>query len=337
MNILVTGGAGYIGSHTIIELYNAGHNVVCIDNFINSSLKVKKRIESIIGKSIDFYNIDIRNSVELEKIVKLYNFDCCIHFASLKSINESICKPLEYYDNNLSGTISLLNCLKKYQCKNIIFSSSATVYGKAKCMPITEDTPKEESTNPYGETKNIIERILMDLYKSDKEWNIVLLRYFNPIGAHKSGLIGECPKGIPNNLMPYITQVASKKRKELLIYGNTYDTVDGTGVRDYIHVVDLAIGHVKALKVIEEKRGLKIYNLGTGRGYSVLEIVKAFEMVNNIKIPYKIVNKREGDVAECYSDSSKANKELGWNAKYNIYDMCRDAWNWQKNNPDGYR
>lgn len=336
MNILVTGGAGYIGSHTIVELYKAGHRVVCIDNFINSHPKVIDRLNIIIGQKIEFYDIDLRDKFSLEKIMGTHNFDACIHFASLKSINESIMNPLAYYDNNLIGTITLLNCLKKYNCKNIIFSSSATVYGNARKMPIKEVDSKEESTNPYGETKNMIERILSDLYKSDNSWNIVLLRYFNPIGAHQSGLIGEDPKGVPNNLMPYITQVALGKREHLLVYGNTYDTIDGTGVRDYIHVIDLAIGHVKALKIVNKKKGLAIYNLGTGKGYSVLEVIKAFEVANNIKIPYKIVNKRAGDIAICYADPSKANKELGWKAMYNIYNMCRDAWIWQKNNPNGY-
>lgn len=336
MNILVTGGAGYIGSHTIIELNKVGHTVVCVDNFVNSSPKVKDRIELILNKKILFFNIDLRDTQKLQTVFTNHQFDCCIHFASLKSINESISNPLEYYDNNLEGTISLLNCLQKYNCKNIIFSSSASVYGKAKQMPITEKQPKEEATNPYGETKNIIERILMDIYKADKQWNIILLRYFNPIGAHSSGLIGENPNGIPNNLMPYITQVAIHKRKELLIYGNSYNTIDGTGVRDYIHVVDLALGHVKALEAIQTNCGLKIYNLGTGKGYSVLEVIKAFEKVNNIHIPYRIVAKRSGDVAKCYSDPSKANKELGWKVKYDLYDMCRDAWKWQKNNPNGY-
>lgn len=336
MNILVTGGAGYIGSHTVIELAEAGHDVVIVDNLVNSSKKSLDRVEKIINKKIGFYEVDLRDREKLEKVFSDNKFDCCIHFAGLKAVGESVSKPWEYYDNNINGTLVLLDLLRKNYCKNIIFSSSATVYGTPAMMPITEECPKGQCTNPYGQTKSMLEQIMMDMQKADSEWNMVILRYFNPIGAHKSGLIGEAPNGIPNNLMPYITQVAVGKLKELGVFGNDYDTHDGTGVRDYIHVVDLANGHVKALKAIENKCGLAIYNLGTGQGYSVLDIVKAFEEANNIKIPYVIKPRRPGDIATCYSDPSKAERELGWKAKYGITDMCRDSWRWQKQNPNGY-
>lgn len=336
MNILVTGGAGYIGSHTVIELAEAGHDVVIVDNLVNSSKKSLDRVEKIINKKIGFYEVDLRDREKLEKVFSDNKFDCCIHFAGLKAVGESVSKPWEYYDNNINGTLVLLDLLRKNCCKNIIFSSSATVYGTPAMMPITEECPKGQCTNPYGQTKSMLEQIMMDMQKADSEWNMVILRYFNPIGAHKSGLIGEAPNGIPNNLMPYITQVAVGKLKELGVFGNDYDTHDGTGVRDYIHVVDLANGHVKALKAIENKCGLAIYNLGTGQGYSVLDIVKAFEEANNIKIPYVIKPRRPGDIATCYSDPSKAERELGWKAKYGITDMCRDSWRWQKQNPNGY-
>lgn len=330
MKILITGGAGFIGSHTIVELLNENHEVTTIDNLCNSCESVIKNIEKIANKKVPFFNIDIRNNRALENLCSKYNFDCCIHFAGLKAVGESCQKPLEYYDNNINGTLVLLEVLNKYNCHNLIFSSSATVYGNPKTNPIDETFPKGICTNPYGWTKSMIEQILIDLQKSTPDWNIALLRYFNPIGAHKSGLIGESPNGTPNNLMPYITQVAVGQRKELNIFGNDYDTPDGTGIRDYIHVVDLAKGHVKALKVIEEKQGLKIYNLGTGQGYSVLQVLKTFEKVNNVKIPYKIKPRRQGDIPACYANPQKAFYELGWKAEYSLEDMCRDSYNWEK-------
>ncbi len=336
MKILVTGGAGYIGSHTVIELLNAGHEVVIIDNLVNSSRIAVNRVEEITGAKIPFYEVDIRDREKLESVFADHKFDCCIHFAGLKAVGESVAFPWEYYDNNINGTLVLLDVLRKNGCKNIIFSSSATVYGTPAVIPITEDCPKGQCTNPYGQTKSMLEQIMMDMQKADPEWNIVLLRYFNPIGAHPSGRIGESPNGIPNNLMPYITQVAVGKLKELGVFGNDYDTPDGTGVRDYIHVVDLANGHVKALQAIENKCGLAIYNLGTGQGYSVLDLVKAFEEANGIKVPYVIKPRRPGDIATCYSDPSKAERELGWKAQYGVVDMCRDSWRWQKNNPNGF-
>lgn len=336
MKILVTGGAGYIGSHTVVELQNAGYEVVVVDNLSNSSEISLRRVSKITGKQVPFYKVDIRDRDSLNKVMEEHRFDCCIHFAGLKAVGESVEKPFEYYDNNINGTLVLLDVLRNHNCKNIIFSSSATVYGNPKVIPITEDCPKGQCTNPYGHTKSMIEQILMDMQKADQEWNIVLLRYFNPIGAHLSGLIGENPNGIPNNLMPYITQVAIGKREELNVFGNDYDTKDGTGVRDYIHVVDLALGHVKALGAIEKKCGLEIYNLGTGKGYSVLDVVNNFEQANNLKIPYLIKPRRAGDIAVCYSDPSKAERELNWRAQYGIYEMCRDSWNWQKNNPNGF-
>lgn len=336
MHILVTGGAGYIGSHTVIELLNAGHRVAVVDNLVNSSRLAMQRVEKITGRQIPFYETDIRDREGLRKIFAEHSFDCCIHFAGLKAVGESVQKPLEYYDNNISGTLVLLEEMRNAGCKNIIFSSSATVYGNPAVMPITESCPKGHCTNPYGNTKSMLEEILRDLHVADNEWNVVLLRYFNPIGAHNSGLIGENPNGVPNNLMPYITQVAAGKLKELHVFGNDYPTPDGTGVRDYIHVVDLAKGHVKALKAIDDKCGIEVYNLGTGIGYSVLDLVKAFEKANGIKIPYVIDQRRAGDVAACYSDPSKAWEKLGWKAELGIEDMCRDSWNWQKNNPNGF-
>jgi len=336
MKILVTGGAGYIGSHTVVELQNAEYEVVVVDNLSNSSEISLRRVSKITGKEVPFYKVDIRDRDSLNKVMEEHRFDCCIHFAGLKAVGESVEKPFEYYDNNIKGTLVLLDVLRNHNCKNIIFSSSATVYGNPKVVPITEDCPKGQCTNPYGQTKSMIEQMLMDMQKADQEWNIVILRYFNPIGAHLSGLIGENPNGIPNNLMPYITQVAIGKREELSVFGNDYDTKDGTGVRDYIHVVDLALGHVKALDAIEKKCGLEIYNLGTGKGYSVLDVVNNFEQANNLKIPYSIKSRRAGDIAVCYSDPSKAERELNWKAQYGIYEMCRDSWNWQKNNPNGF-
>ena len=334
--ILVTGGAGYIGSHTLIELHNAGYDFVVVDNLINSQRESLNRVSRIIGKEIPFYKVDIRDAMSLEKIISSHKFYACIHFAGLKAVGESVEKPLEYYDNNMTGTFVLLTQLRKYGCKNLIFSSSATVYGNPQFVPITEECPKGQCTNPYGQTKSMLEEVLKDVQKADSEWNIVLLRYFNPIGAHASGTIGENPNGVPNNLMPYITQVAVGKRPYLGVFGDNYETPDGTGVRDYIHVVDLAKGHVCALKAIDRKCGLAIYNLGTGQGYSVLDVVKAFERVNEVKIPYQIMPRRAGDIATCYSNQNKAKEDLGWEAQYGIDEMCRDSWNWQKNNPNGY-
>lgn len=336
MSILVTGGAGYIGTHTVVELQQAGYDVVVLDNLSNSSEASLERVKAITGKPVTFYRADIMDREALEQIFAKESIDSCIHFAGLKAVGESVQKPWEYYENNIAGTLTLVDVMRKHQVKNLIFSSSATVYGDPAMIPITEECPKGQCTNPYGWTKSMLEQILMDMQKADPEWNIILLRYFNPIGAHKSGTMGENPNGIPNNLMPYITQVAVGKLKELGVFGDDYDTPDGTGVRDYIHVVDLAVGHVKALKKIEEKAGLCIYNLGTGKGYSVLDIVKSFEEAAGVKIPYVIKPRREGDIATCYADPAKAKKELGWEAQYGIKEMCEDSWRWQKNNPNGY-
>ena len=336
MSILVTGGVGYIGSHTVIELQNAGYEVVVCDNLSNSSIKALERVEQITGKKVKFYLADILHEDELNELIDKEKLDGVIHFAGLKAVGESVAKPWEYYNNNITGTLVLIDVMKKHGCKNIIFSSSATVYGNPAFVPITEECPKGTCTNPYGWTKSMLEQILTDIQKADSEWNVVLLRYFNPIGAHKSGLIGENPNGIPNNLMPYITQVAVGKLPELGVFGNDYDTHDGTGVRDYIHVVDLAKGHVCALRKIEEKAGLKIYNLGTGKGYSVLDIVKNFEEATGIKIPYSIKARRPGDIATCYSSAELAKKELGWVAENGIKEMCADSWRWQSMNPNGF-
>lgn len=336
MKILLTGGAGYIGSHTAIELDKAGHEIVVVDNLVNSKEEALRRVEKIIGKAVPFYKADVRDRETMDKIFKENKIDAVIHFAGLKAVGESVAKPLEYYENNMNATFVLLDVMRKNGCKNIIFSSSATVYGDPAIIPITEECPKGKCTNPYGQTKSMLEEVMIDLQKADPEWNVVLLRYFNPIGAHKSGLIGENPNGIPNNLMPYITQTAIGLRKELGVFGNDYDTPDGTGVRDYIHVCDLAAGHVAALKAIEKKAGLSIYNLGTGHGYSVLDVVKAFEKANGLKVPYSIKPRRPGDIATCYCNPAKAKAELGWEAQYGIEDMCRDSWNFQKNNPNGY-
>jgi len=336
MQILLTGGAGYIGSHTIIELDKAGHSVVVVDNLSNSSPVSLERVGEIIGKEVPFIKADVRDALAMDTVFKQYRIDAVIHFAGLKAVGESVQKPLEYYENNMNATFVLVNAMRNNGCKNIIFSSSATVYGNPAIIPITEECPKGACTNPYGKTKSMLEEVLSDVQKADPEWNVVLLRYFNPIGAHQSGRIGENPNGIPNNLMPYITQVAVGRRQELGVFGNDYDTPDGTGVRDYIHVCDLAAGHVCALHAIERKCGLAIYNLGTGHGYSVLDVVNAFEKVNGVKVPYSIKPRREGDIATCYCNPSKAFKELGWKAQYGIEEMCRDSWNWQKNNPNGY-
>lgn len=337
MNILVTGGAGYIGTHTLIELYAAGHTATVVDNLSNSSPEALKRVAEIIGvPEIPYYNVDIRDREGLECVLSKHRFDACIHFAGLKAVGESVEKPWEYYDNNIGGTLVMLDVMRKHGCKNIIFSSSATVYGSPAEIPITEQCPKGVCTNPYGWTKSMLEQVLTDIQKADGEWNVVLLRYFNPVGAHPCGRIGENPQGTPNNLMPYITQVAVGKLKELGVFGNDYPTPDGTGVRDYIHVCDLAKAHVCALQALVNKCGIGIYNIGTGHGYSVLEMVKAFERVNGISIPYSIKPRRAGDIATCYCDPTKAKVELGWEAKYGLDEMVRDSWNWQRQNPNGF-
>ncbi|WP_027436983.1 UDP-glucose 4-epimerase GalE [Lachnospira multipara] len=336
MSILVTGGAGFIGSHTVVELLNAGLDVVVVDNLVNASKESLKRVEELTGKKVKFYENDILDRDALNRIFDNESIDSVIHFAGLKAVGESVAKPLEYYHNNISGSLVLFDVMRNHGVKNIIFSSSATVYGDPAFVPITEECPKGKPTNPYGMTKWMLEEILMDIQKADPEWNVILLRYFNPIGAHESGRIGENPNGIPNNLMPYITQVAVGKLKELGVFGNDYDTHDGTGVRDYIHVVDLALGHVAAIKKLKENPGVKIYNLGTGNGYSVLDIVKNFEEATGVKIPYVIKERRAGDIATCYCDASLAKKELGWEAKRDLKQMCADSWRWQSNNPNGY-
>ena len=337
MKILVTGGAGYIGSHTCIELLNEGHEVVVMDNLYNASEKALERVEKITGKKVIFYKEDMLNKEGMNKIFDEQKIDAVIHFAGLKAVGESVSKPLEYYHNNMTGTFNLCDVMRNHGVKNLIFSSSATVYGDPAFVPITEECPKGEVTNPYGRTKSMLEQVLTELHTADPEWNILLLRYFNPIGAHESGLIGEDPKGIPNNLVPYIAQVAVGKLQCLGVFGNDYPTHDGTGVRDYIHVVDLAVGHVKALKKIEEKAGVCIYNLGTGKGYSVLDVVKAYEKACGREIKYEIKPRRPGDIATCYADASKAREELGWEAERGIEEMCADSWRWQSANPDGYR
>ena len=337
MTILVTGGAGYIGSHTCVELQNAGYDVVVLDNLSNASEKSLQRVEALTGKPVTFYKGDILDRDILNKIFAEHKIDCCIHFAGLKAVGESVAKPWEYYNNNIAGTLTLVDVMRQNGCKNIIFSSSATVYGDPAEIPITENCPKGQCTNPYGWTKSMLEQILTDIQKADPEWNVILLRYFNPIGAHKSGTMGENPNGIPNNLMPYITQVAAGRLKCLGVFGNDYPTHDGTGVRDYIHVVDLAKGHVKAIEYSAEHKGTEIFNLGTGVGYSVLDIVKAFEKANSIEIPYVIKPRRAGDIAECFADATKAKKILGWIAEKNLEDMCRDSWNWQSHNVNGYK
>ena len=336
-NILITGGAGYIGSHVAVELLDKNYKVIVYDNLTNSSKISVKRVEEITGKNITFYEADILDEKRLSEVFEKEKIDVVIHCAALKSVGESVKKPLEYYHNNITGTLSLLKIMRKYSCKNIIFSSSATVYGDPESVPITEDFPKGICTNPYGWTKSMMEQIMTDLQKSDPEWKVVLLRYFNPIGAHKSGKIGEDPQGIPNNLLPYIAQVAVGKLDYLSVFGDDYDTVDGTGVRDYIHVVDLAKGHVLAVDKIDKLKGVSIFNLATGKGYSVLEVLKAFEKACGKKISYKIVQRREGDIAKCFADASKAYKVLGWKAKKDIDQMCEDSWRWQSQNPNGYK
>ena len=336
MKILVTGGAGYIGSHTCVELLNEGYEVVIVDNLYNASEKAVQRVQEITGKELTFYNSDIRDYNAMSSIFSKEKPDAVIPLAGLKAVGESVSKPLEYYENNIGGTLNLCKAMRENGCKNIIFSSSATVYGDPAFIPITEECPKGVCTNPYGWTKHMLEQILTDFHTADDEWNVILLRYFNPIGAHKSGLIGEDPKGIPNNLLPYVAQVAIGKLECVGVFGNDYDTPDGTGVRDYIHVVDLARGHVKAINKLMEHPGVKIYNLGTGKGYSVLDVIKAFGKACGKEIPYQIKARRPGDIATCYSDASLAKKELGWEAQYGIEEMCADSWRWQTMNPDGY-
>ena len=335
MTILCTGGAGYIGSHTCVELLNAGHEVVIVDNLYNSNVHVLERIEEITGKKVRFYEADVTDAAAVAPIFEENKIDAIIHFAAYKAVGESVAKPVEYYRNNLDCTLTMLEAMKKYDVRRFIFSSSATVYGIPDHMPLDETMPTS-ATNPYGWTKYMNERILTDAARANPEWSIVLLRYFNPIGAHETGRIGEMPNGIPNNLFPYILQVALGKLPYLHVYGDDYKTKDGTGVRDYIHVVDLAKGHVLAAEYAEKHTGTEIINLGTGHGYSVLEIIKTFEAVNGIKIPYRIEARRAGDIAECYADASKAKNLLGWTAAREIDDMCRDGWRWQKNNPNGY-
>ena len=338
MKILVTGGAGYIGSHTVVELLNAGHQVVVVDNLCNSSKKSLARVKKITGKEVAFYKVDIRDERKLNAVLdKEAPFDATIHFAALKAVGESTKIPLKYYNNNLGGTFTLLKCLGDHNCKNIVFSSSATVYGEPKSVPIREDFPTPGCTNAYGWTKLMMEQVFRDVQKADPAWNTVILRYFNPIGAHESGRIGEDPAGIPNNLLPYVAQVAVGRLKELSVFGNDYPTPDGTGIRDYIHVVDLAVGHLRAIEKLAEKPGFKVYNLGTGNGYSVLQIVKAFEAASGRKVPYVIKPRRPGDIAECWADPSLAAKELNWKAERGIEKMCEDLWRWQSMNPYGYK
>lgn len=335
-NVLITGGAGYIGSHIAVELLDKGYNVSLYDNLSNSSKLAVKRVAEITGKSSNFYEADILDKKSLKEVFVKDKIDVVIHCAALKAVGESVKKPLEYYHNNITGTLSLLEVMRDVNCKNIIFSSSATVYGDPERVPITEDFPKGECTNPYGWSKSMMEQIMTDLHTADPEWKVVLLRYFNPIGAHKSGKIGEDPKGIPNNLLPYISQVAIGKLDHLSVFGDDYDTHDGTGVRDYIHVVDLAKGHVLAVDKIDELNGVEIINLATGNGYSVLDVVKAFEKASGKDVPYQITPRREGDIAKCFADAKKAEKVLGWIAENGIEEMCEDSWRWQSQNPNGY-
>ena len=336
MAILVTGGAGYIGSHTVIELQNAGYDVVVMDNLSNSSEVALERVQEITGKPLTFYKADILDREATEEIFSKEKIEAVIHFAGLKAVGESVQKPWEYYNNNITGTLILLDVMRKHNVKNIIFSSSATVYGEPEKVPVTEETPKGSCTNPYGWTKSMLEQILADIQKADPSWNVILLRYFNPIGAHKSGKIGENPNGIPNNLMPYITQVAVGKLPKLGVFGNDYPTPDGTCIRDYIHVLDLATGHVKALERLKKNAGLDIYNLGTGIGYSVLDVIHNFEAATGITIPFEFKPRRAGDIPVNYSNADKAWKELGWKAQYGIKEMCEDSWRWQSSNPNGY-
>ena len=336
MKILVTGGAGYIGSHTCVELLNKGMEVVVVDNLVNANPKSLERVQQIAGKDLSFYQVDVRDRNELDKIFTKHDIDCVIHFAGLKAVGESVSMPLEYYDNNLNSTIVLCQTMKEHGVKDIVFSSSATVYSSDNEVPLAEDSRTGMCTNPYGWTKYMNEQILRDTAKAVDDWSVSLLRYFNPIGAHSSGLIGEDPRGIPNNLMPYISQVAVGRREKLSVYGNDYDTHDGTGVRDYIHVVDLARGHVAAIEYMVKNRGESVFNLGTGTGYSVLDMVKAFEKASGVTIPYQIVDRRPGDIGTVYASPDKSAQLLGWKAQYTLEDMCRDAWAWQSKNPMGY-
>ncbi|MCB8984014.1 MAG: UDP-glucose 4-epimerase GalE [Ardenticatenaceae bacterium] len=336
MRILVTGGAGFIGSHAVLELLQAGHEVVVVDNLANSKEESLRRVAEITGKTAVFYQVDLRDRVGLTAVFNQHPIEAVMHFAGLKAVGESVSMPLAYYDNNVGGTVTLCQVMAEHGVKNLVFSSSATVYGEPETVPVTEDTPLREATNPYGRSKAIIEKILQDLYVADSAWNIVLLRYFNPVGAHSSGRIGEDPNGIPNNLLPYITQVAVGKLPYLRVFGGDYDTPDGTGVRDYIHVVDLVLGHLRALEKLADNPGVVVYNLGTGTGYSVLDVVKAFAKVSGREIPYRIVDRRPGDVASSYADPSRAAQELGWRAQRDLETMCADAWRWQAQNPHGY-
>ena len=336
MNVLVTGGAGYIGSHTCVELIEAGHQPIAVDNLVNASAESLRRVAQITGKEVPFIDGDVCDEALMEKVFSENEIDCVIHFAGLKAVGESVEKPLSYYSNNLTSTMNLCRVMGRHGVKKIIFSSSATVYDRDNTMPLREDSKIGNCTNPYGWTKFMCEEILRDVAKADKEWSVVLLRYFNPVGAHPSGLIGEHPNGIPNNLMPFISQTAIGKREKLSVFGNDYPTPDGTGVRDYIHVVDLAKGHVAAMDYLCSHTGEAVFNLGTGNGYSVLDMVKAFEKANGVKVPYVIAPRRSGDVAVCYADPAKSAEVLGWHAQYNLEDMCRDTWHWQSMNPNGY-
>ena len=331
MAVLITGGTGYIGSHTVVELINAGYTPIILDNLSNSSITVLDKIETITGVKPRFYQVDLQNISDVEDVFEKEQIESVIHFAALKAVGESVAMPLSYYSNNLTGTLNLLQVMKKYNVKDFVFSSSATVYGNPATNPILEDFPLQ-TTNPYGATKLMVEDMLRDICKAEPEFNVAILRYFNPVGAHKSGLIGESPNGIPNNLMPYITKVAIKELEALNVFGDDYDTHDGTGVRDYIHVIDLANGHLKALEKLAQKPGLVTYNLGTGNGYSVLDLVKAFEKASGVEIPYKIATRRPGDIATCYANALKAQQELGWNANYGIDEMCEDSWRWESSN-----
>ena len=336
MRILVTGGAGYIGSHTSVDLLETGYDLTVIDNLANSKAEALQRVQRLTGKTLDFYQVDLLDTNALSAAFAAHPVDAVIHFAAYKAVGESVAKPLEYYQNNVAGTINLLDVMRKHNCKNLVYSSSCTVYGEPKVVPITEDHPTAAAESPYGWTKLMTEQIMRDLHHSDPAWNIILLRYFNPVGAHPSGNMGEDPNGVPNNLMPYITQVAIGRLPELRIFGSDYPTVDGTGVRDYIHVVDLANAHVRAVQKLDEKPGLVAYNLGTGQGSSVLQVVAAFEQATGVKIPYKLMPRRPGDVTAAYADPTKAERELAWRAEHDLFDICRDGWRWQQQNPQGY-
>lgn len=336
MRILVTGGAGYIGSHTSVDLLETGYDLTVIDNLANSKAEALRRVQRLTGKTLDFYQVDLLDTNALSAAFAAHPVDAVIHFAAYKAVGESVAKPLEYYQNNVAGTINLLDVMRKHNCKNLVYSSSCTVYGEPKVVPITEDHPTAAAESPYGWTKLMTEQIMRDLHHSDPAWNIILLRYFNPVGAHPSGNMGEDPNGVPNNLMPYITQVAIGRLPELRIFGSDYPTVDGTGVRDYIHVVDLANAHVRAVQKLDEKPGLVAYNLGTGQGSSVLQVVAAFEQATGVKIPYKLMPRRPGDVTAAYADPTKAERELAWRAEHDLFDICRDGWRWQQQNPQGY-